>query len=396
MRALCFLLLIGAGCSGHARSTTAGAVALSAVAVAVAATTATSHESSPPLARKPELPPRLEPPLRIACTFRTSGWSSPTIEDESVGEFLRFRWGAPEFAQVSSGAAVALSVPVGSASGAYLTVETPSIRVRGYMERQAARLYPARAFVLSGVFVPNGRRALSWSSADADRLSVVAGENPNLHAPGGGFSGQRPCADLTLDRRELSQAEIERTLALPPAAHAPRPVVAPWLGVGKSPLAERPGGVPVGVIDFTEPPDHMLITMAPRVLEAGPEWSRVVFYPIDGTLSAWVPNTHLILAKRSYVDFTHDDRVLVVVQPEPRTHHWLNCNHDLTLIAEAGGERRTIGELRAGPRFERMTTRDGFIRLELGVHDGVFIADKASFWVREADTLDCEESTSEP
>jgi len=57
-------------------------------------------------------------------------------------------------------------------------------------------------------------------------------------------------------------------------------------------------------------------------------------------------------------------------------------------VAEAGGERRLVGSIRAGTRFEPQPAVAGWCRLELP-GAGIVPAEAASFWARASDLADC-------
>jgi hypothetical protein len=73
------------------------------------------------------------------------------------------------------------------------------------------------------------------------------------------------------------------------------------------------------------------------------------------------------------------------------TGHWLTCDRDIPLVAEAGSERRLVGTIRAGTRLERVRAVAGWG--EIAFRDaGVIAAEGATFWSRESDLIGCHPS----
>lgn len=333
------------------------------------------------------LPAGLDRSRAVACTFTAASW--PTEDDDNrTLHYLRFEPGGPPFASVYDGTDVKLELPVGSATaGGMLTLHADGVVVQGRLEAAEMPLYPASAFVLSHVFVPNYERRLVWRSSGKPGVMTVAAEAmPRLRPIDGELSAERECKDIALGRVIFEDDVIDQAMhakRAPAATKLPRP----WLRSGKVTLSPEPEGDAVVEIDVVEPRDDRLLISPPRVLEVQKGRTRIAVRTYGGVVFGWAPSEQIVQSRREYLDLSHDAVNYLVRRRLPGPPLAV-CSHDVLLVAEVANERRLVGTLGAGTRFERGASRAGWTRIELR-DAGVVAAEGASFMVRESDLVDC-------
>jgi hypothetical protein len=343
------------------------------------------ERTPPPTA--PALPPSLEVPQSVACTLRANDWPYESVEDPGKGHyFLRFASSMRPFAQVLRGTHVSLVLPIGEASaGGTLSLDADGVTLRGIFAADEMPLYPASAFVLSGVFVPNEERRLEWRSGKAGTLVVAWDAGPKVHATTGELSGERPCADLSLGAVRIEPKAIDQATG-GPSSDEPAPPWK-WLRVGKVPLASTPDGAAIVEIDSTEPPNDTLLVHPVRVMAAGKDRTRIALSAFGGTLFGWVPTARLRSAAREFVDLQHDSSFITAAGP-PKAGAFIACSREMPLVAEVDGERRHVGSVHAGGALEKVGDHSGWT--EIAFRDpGIAAAPGAVFLVREADLVGC-------
>jgi len=319
-------------------------------------------------------------------------YEDPNDFDDVTGQLrtiqlLRFEAGGRPFARIFSGTGVKLELPVALASaGGTLTLDAKGVVVRGHLEAMEMPLYPASAFAMSGVLVPNHQRRIIWRAAKPGVMVVAAGPIPRLRAVGREFSAERDCKDVAIGHRNVDDDAIDKVMkAERPYAEPSRPW--PWLRSGKATLSAEPEGDVVAEIDVIEPRDDTLLIHPPRVLRAKKGQTRIALRTYGGVVFGWVPNSQIERSTRQYLDLSHDNSIYLTraIVPEGA---YVTCRRDMPLVAEVGGERRLVGTVRAGTHFDRAETRQGWTEVRL--HNvGIATEEGASFLLREADIAEC-------
>ena len=93
-----------------------------------------------------------------------------------------------------------------------------------------------------------------------------------------------------------------------------------------------------------------------RFLGREKAWTRVALRPFGGVLFGWVRNDALQRSNKEYMDLSHDvSNILLKKLREGGA--FFACATDLPLFAEAGGEQRLVGQVRARTPFERIGVR---------------------------------------
>jgi hypothetical protein len=342
------------------------------------------------LAAPPALPPPLEAPRELACTLVASSW--PVDRPECGYEehhFLRFHPGGQPFAEVFGGKDVKLALPVALASaGGMLTLDAQGVVVQGSLEAAEMPLYPASAFVMSGVFVPNGERRLVWRSAKPGLITVATEAVPRLRVSNGELVAERECKDISFGTVVIDDNAIDRAMhakIVPVPVGPARPW--PWLRPGKLTFTATSEGDALAELDVVEPRDDSLTIQSPRVLAVAKGQTRIALKTFGGVLFGWVPSTQLVTSTLMYTDLSHDCFDHVSHVPKPSVGRVVACARDVALVAEAAGERRLVGLIRAGAQIKPLRTLTGWSEVE--VEAGVVAADGASFWARESELASC-------
>ena len=346
------------------------------------------HAPSQGMPRPLQLPRPLEPPRELGCLLEAQSWPTEQLESAEEGQYLlRFRAGGAPFAQVLAGKEVKLALPVALASaGGLLTLDAAGVVIQGNLEAAEMPIYPAAAFVMSGVFVPNNDRRLVWRSAKPGLITVGTEALPRLHAVQGELTAERACTDVALGAVILDDTAIDRAMqARPPPSEVERPW--PWLRAGGLLISATAEGEAAAEIEVIEPRDDTLTIQSPRVLAVEHGQTRIALRVFGGTVFGWVPNERLTTSSAMYMDLSHDCLSLTGYLPRHLTGRLVTCRHDVPLVAEVEGERRLVGAIRAGTRIKPARVEAGWA--EIAVEAAVATTDGASFWTRESDLEGC-------
>jgi hypothetical protein len=337
------------------------------------------------------LPKPIEGPREVACVLSAESWPHEAIED--VKEFsgarhlLRFEAGGRAFARVHSGTDVKLELPVALASaGGKVTLDANGVVVSGHLEAAEMPLYPATAFVMSGVLIPNHDRRISWRSAKPGVVVVAAGPIPRLRAVDVEFVAEQKCKDIGIGPKTIDADAIERVLQTKVTWDEPaRPW--PWMKSGKATLSAEPGGDVIAEVDVVEPRDDTLLIHPPIVLGTKKGQTRILLRTYGGVVFGWVPNGQVERSTRSYVDLSHDNSnylVRVIVAEGP----YVTCNRDVPLVADIRSARRLVGTIRAGTHFDLGRTIAGWTEIHPHV-SAIAVEEGATLLAREADLAGC-------
>jgi len=285
---------------------------------------------------------------------------------------------------------VRLTLPVALASaGGSVSLDAGGVTVNGHLEAAEMPLYPAAPFIMSGVFVPNSERRLRLRSARPGFITVAAAPLHRVDTLGRELTAERDCKDIALHPVTLEDAAVDRLIqAPPPTTKLARPW--PWLRRGSALLSPLPDADSFVVVEVFEPRDDSLTVHPPRILAREKGKTRVALRTFGGVLFGWIESDRLTTSSEEYLDLSHD--AFSILSPPPYVPgHFFECKHDAPFIAEAGGQRRVVGTIVAGTRFERKRSVAGFTEIRL--HDSAIVpAAGASFWSREADLADCSPS----
>jgi hypothetical protein len=347
IRATAALFLVGpsatSGCSPRANAVTSPNPQRSSVA--------TFPSDAPPIPPQ-RYPPPIAAPSHVACKLTTHVWPLENT-DEGLGiHYLRFAPGGAPFARIYGGTDVELSVPAALASaGAHLRIYTSGVWLEGHIEASELPLYAASPVVLSGVFVPDNERRLVWRSARPGKISVTADAGPRVRPRKEGLAAELDCTQIAIRSETIAAAAVDALIKAPRGSDN---LVKPWMRLkpGMVELSAMPGGNAVVDIDVVEPRDDSVLIQPMRLLGTEKAWSRVTLSPYGGVLFGWVRSDALMRTTKDFLDLSHDTHNIVL--KKLRDGSFFACTVDLPLFAEADGEQRLVGQVRAGTAFERL------------------------------------------
>lgn len=296
-------------------------------------------------------PPPIAAPREVACTLTAPVWPIENTEEGGGIHYLRFAPGRPPFAQLYLGTDVELLIPAAlPTAGGYLRIDAGGVHLEAQVEAAELPLYAASPLVLGGVFIPNNETRLVWRSARAGAITVSADAGPRVRPRGDRLNTELPCAKIAVRDAWFEAEAIDLLMKAPKSTALEAKPSTLWLQPGRIPLSAAPDGDAIVDIDVVEPPDDRVLIHPLRLLGKEKGWSRVALVPFGGVLFGWVRDDALRHRTKEYLDLSHD--VVSYVIKKTRQGSFVRCDHDVPLVAEAGGERRLVGFVRARTPFE--------------------------------------------
>jgi hypothetical protein len=347
---------------------------------------ATFPADAPPFP-PPRYPPPIAPPKNLACKLTTQVWPLENTEEGRGIHYLRFDPGGAPFARLYGGSDVELSVPAALASaGAHLRIYTSGVWLEGHIEATELPLYAASPVVLSDVFVPDKDRRLVWRSARPGKITVTADLGPRVRSRGEGLVAELDCAQIAIGWEKIEPSAVDTLIKAPRGSDD---LVKPWLRLkpGVIEVSAGPGGKGVVDIDVVEPRDDRVLIRPMRLLGTEKAWSRVTLTPYGGVLFGWVRSDALLRTNKDYLDLSHDT-YNILLKKRRDEGAFFACAVDLPLFAEADGEQRLVGQMRAGTAFERLGVKAEWTIIDLP-RSTVAPAPNASFLLETARQSSC-------
>jgi hypothetical protein len=255
---------------------------------------------------------------------------------------LRFREGGPIFAQVTYGKA-RLHLPAGAAAqGAGLEIAQDGLALRGHIAGAAIAFRPARALVIGEIAIPTALAALGWTEAKPGEVAVTFDPGDGVDVLRPPLSAPAPCDALTLDT-----AAFDARAAVPGVKTDRRAL----LRVGRPILLSiEPGGAPAAKLLAKDDVDAEV-----TIIDAAPAQSRVRWERHRAVVFGWVPSSEVRVPKpgpaigHGYGTGTGGSFGRSV-HPVAR----VVCPADVTVVAEAEGERATVGSVLQGTTINVM------------------------------------------
>lgn len=337
-------------------------------------------EAAPPLASEPSsaLAPRpqeepLPPPVAldaaVACSFEAPRWRGTADITE-----LALRPGGKPFVRITGGAA-RLSVPVGPAGDTVLQIQDAGFAVNGHAPASASVLSPNLPFVMNGFAIPTIFARLAWSEGKDGALTVTHDGVAELEVLDSPLRATRPCSDVGIDGGAFAADE-----AVPGGGEKNKKDVKAFLPGSRVALATEPKGKPVARIAVAEA-THV------QVFESRGGMSRVSLPVSTLVVFGWVKTSDLKPAgSLSGYGSGHGSKGLR--PPAFDVKERLRCVHDVPLVAEVDGERRTVGAIRKDTTFE-VGEREGEEARVRAWTKAIHAAEGARFLVRAVDIIDC-------
>lgn len=364
------LAVLAASCGGAAQPGAARPVVLELPPVAVASSEAPQAAQAASAEPEAALPPAIELPAGTACVIE-GPW-----QPRGEATLLRLRDRGPVFAEVGGGVDARLHLPPGRPSGAAIEVDAGGVSLRGRVDAEAIPIRPARPIAFQGFAVPLGATLLELGEAAEGKVTVTwpgaEGIKP-LHAP---VSERLRCDDVTVGELEIDAVVAAGVLDGEREAR---------LRLGRAiPLSATPGGPPAAELLPADDEDADVTVVG---ISGGR--SRVLWWREDALIVGWVPSAELrpkpsaggLLGEAFGVGGLG---LRGIGEGEARV-----CAADVPLLAQAGGERATVGAVRAGTAIEVLDRGAPYARVSVDT-GGVWIAEGAALYARAAELARCE------
>lgn len=241
------------------------------------------------------------------------------------------------FARVQGGK-VRLHLPVGAADAAVLDAGSRGIVLSGIASREDVPLFAAASFAMNGVVLPGSTTPLRWKEGFDGSVSVTMVTPKNILVTRPPLTAKRPCSDLSLD----SGARLAPAKAALGREYGQLKVV-------------RAGRVLEIFADPGHPADAKLILADDLLVQAFD--SSGAFSRIGGSfgevfIAGWVRSGQLKDTSGGGGQLGVGYGRTRVVSGVLRTLRRVACPADMPLVAEADGERATVGIVLSGTSID--------------------------------------------
>ncbi|MDC3957611.1 hypothetical protein [Polyangium jinanense] len=322
----------------------------------------------PPPPEKP-LPPPVALDAPVACAFEAAQWSGAADVTN-----LALLPDATPFARIRGGAA-RLSIPVGPVGDTLLRIRDQGVTVEGHTPASASVLRANVPIVMNGFAIPTIFAHLGWSTAEGQSLTVTHPDAEELEVLDPPLRATRPCGDVGLEGDSFSAED-----AVPGGGEAKRKEVKIILPGSPVPLSLEPKGKPVARITLSTA-THV------SVFESRGGMSRISL-PVDTLyVFGWVKTSDL-KPSRSLTGYGSGGGRGGIRHPPFVVKERLRCEHDVPLVAEAGGERRTVGSIGKNTTLEILDRTKDEARVRVWTRV-IHMAESTSFLVRSVDISGC-------
>jgi hypothetical protein len=285
-----------------------------------------------------------------------------------------------------------VALPIGrDAPAAGVQVVMGNVTVKGLAGPSGLALYPARPFVIREVVVPGPQSRLRWGDVAADRVAVeleLAKENRGeFRDVKGPLRATRPCADLRLGGR----ATFDSYDAVGGRGYDQ---VAGLRSSAPVPISAQPNGPTLAKLVVSRKPALNEVTV---IDEDHGGWSRIA-RPATGDLLVvgWVKQGRLGKPPARDTTFAVFNQgggkspgsggASATALAPPAA-----CAKVLPLIAEVGGQRRTVGSIGSGVRLRTAPADADHVAVTFaeGAAANLQPVDGARFLVRRAELKAC-------
>jgi hypothetical protein len=333
-------------------------------------------------ARAAALPPPLALPGPAGCTLRAA--------KSSAGVTLEIVPGVA-YARVTQSGSMEVTLPIGrDGPAAGVSVAAGNVKLRGLATPSSLALYPGRPFVMNEVVVPGPHSRLRWGDVTADRVAVeveLARESrAEFRDVKGPLRASRPCGDLRL----TSLASFDSYDALGGRGYD---LAAGLKSSSPVPLAAQPNGRPLAKLVVNRKAALNEVTV---IDEDQGGWSRIA-RPATGDLLVvgWVKQKQLgkppardtTLAAFGGGAFKTSAAGGNAVDPAAI----FACAKEISLVAEVGSLRRTVGSIGGGVHLRTTPGDTDFVAVQFpdGAASAVTPLKGTRLLVRRADVAGC-------
>ena len=282
-----------------------------------------------PASAAPELDPAapaIDGPAVVACLLRAPRW-----HPRSGPIPLRFsRTGRP-YGLLSYGTDAALRIAADtSPDDPILDLDAGGVVLRARVDARAFALHAARPFVIADALIPQFAAAFTWSRAVPGALTLTLGLPVTLKTMKP-TTFDRPCADVGFVAQSfqplaaLGGSGLDRAAGLPPG----RPVRLRATPGGPTTVELRPGKG-----------DDLTVT----VLEQSQGNSRIAWWTGDVVAFGWMASSALVPAPSSGSGMGTG----IGLGSIGTVGGAVRCDHEVLLVVEVDGERRTVGRIKPG------------------------------------------------
>ncbi|MDI1484479.1 hypothetical protein [Polyangium sp. y55x31] len=324
-----------------------------------------------PPAPPPEkpLPPPVALDAAVACTFEAARWSGAA----NVTDLALLPDAAP-FVRIRGGAA-RLSIPVGPVGDTLLRIRDEGFTVEGHTPASASVLRANVPIVMNGFAIPTIFAHLGWSKAEDASITVTHPDSEELEVLDPPLRATRPCGDVGLEIGSFAAEE-----AVPGGGEAKRKDVKIILPGSRVPISLEPKGKPVARLALSTA-THV------SVFESRGDMSRISL-PVDTLyVFGWVKTSDL-KPSRSLTGYGSGGGGGGMRHPPFVVKERLRCEHDVPLVAELEGERRTVGSIGKNTTLEILDRAEDEARVRVWTKV-IHMVESASFLVRTVDISGC-------
>jgi hypothetical protein len=326
--------------------------------------TASASASAAATPAAPQEPALIALPEPAACVLATTRWRGVS----SISE-LRFRADGPVFARVA-GVKGSLHFPPGrAADGALLDLVDGGLALRGHLAGADISLHPTKALVMGEAVIPRGQANLLWSAATPGALAVTFDPHDGIALVQQPLSATLPCDALSVD-----VTSIDARAAVPDY----KPGKAGLLPVNSAvPLSLTPGGAAFATLTAKNGLDAEV-----TVMERAGKSARILWSHPDSFIFGWIPAASLQSPTTPPSLFGYGSGS---GSGFGRSIHPISravCPNDVPVVADAGGERRTVGRILAGTTINLMDQGGDYRRVVLDT-GGVQIPNDVELRVRK-------------
>jgi hypothetical protein len=353
------------------------------------------------------VPPGAASPPRAAAAPRTAGPAGPVAlpapfllpgpagctlraARSGAGVTLELAPGAP-YARVAQLQSIEVTLPIGrDAPAAGVSVVVGNVKLKGLATPPGLALYPARPFIVGEVMAPGPHSRLRWGEVAADHVAVeveLAKESrTEVRDLKGPLRASRPCADLrltSLANFDSYDAFGGRGNDLAAGLRSSSPV----------PIAAQPNGPTLGKL---VPSRKAALNEVTVIDEDRAGWSRIA-RPAAGDLLVvgWVKQTRLGRPPTRDTAFASfgagAGKPAAPGGAAAEGPESFACAQEIAVVAEVGGQRRTVGTIGGGVHLRTTAADADFVAVQFpdGAASAVTPLKGARLLVRRADVQGC-------
>jgi hypothetical protein len=257
----------------------------------------------------------------------------------------------PVFAQITIPRAQ-LHLPIGTAAaGAGIEVEDVGLVLRGIISGNAFTLRPAKPVVLGGFVVPSSFADLVWAESREREVSVTYHAGPGVEPIQAPLSAKLPCDAVTADFSRFEQED-----AVGDVKNAKDGLLRTGRAID---LSIDPGGPAVARLRAKDDQDA-----AVKVIGTSGASKRILWWRDSALVFGWVASADVRTPQKVVGYGYGTGRGSGVLEKSFRVIDLVRCDQDVTVIADAEGQRAAVGFIRAGTIIEILNREDDYVSVQ--------------------------------